>query len=332
MKAIEVVKSIEKRFGKEAIAGKKLDVAFIPTGSLALDVALGGGVARGRLIEFTGWESSGKTTGALHVAAEVQRMGKKVAYVDVEQAMDLFYAEAIGVNVDIEADDPMFYLSQPDCAEDAIEIVREFAKSEEIGLIVLDSIAALVPKAVIQGEAGDAKMAIVARIMSQMLPTLVAPARKSGVVILFINQYREKIGQIYGDSKTTPGGNAMKFYASQRVEWIRFGSEKEDEEIVSNKTRCKVLKNKVAPPFRIAEFLIKFGVGIDKTNELLQMAVDYSIINKSGSWYNYGTTKLGQGMANVSSLLEDNPELLEEIKLKLYETLGLDGTEKTDSK
>ncbi len=323
MKTSDVVKNIHKRFGSEALAGSKVDVDFVPTGSIALDIATGGGIPKGRVIEYVGWESSGKTTGALHLAAEVQKLGSKVAYIDVEQALDPFYAEQLGVNMDLDAEDPTFFLSQPDCAEDALEIAREFAKSEEIGLIVIDSVAALVPKAVIQGEAGDTKMAITARMMSQMIPTLIGPARKSGVIILFINQYRNSIGVMFGDSKTTPGGNALKFYASQRLEWTRIGSNKEDDEIVSNRTRVKVIKNKVAPPFKIAEFTIRFGIGIDKIYEIVNLAVEYSVVDKKGSWYNYGDVKLGQGMVNVISLLEDNPELMQEIKEKLFETLGL---------
>jgi len=323
MKAIDAVKSIEKRFGKEAISGKKQDVEFVSSGTLSLDLALGGGVPKGRVIEYMGWESSGKSTGALHLAAEVQKTGKKVAYIDTEQALDLFYAEALGVDVDIEAENPNFFLSQPDCAEDALEIVREFAKSEEIGLIVLDSVAALVPKSVIQGEAGDAKMAVTARLLSQMVPTLIGPARKSGAIILFINQYRDKIGVMFGNPTTTTGGNALKFYASVRAEFARSGQEKDGEEIIANKTRVKILKNKVAPPFRKAEFGIVFGEGYDKLGDLIDVAVQYSVINKSGSWYSYSDTKLGQGAASVKSILQDNPELMDEITLKVYETLGL---------
>lgn len=323
MKSIEVVKNIEKRFGKEAISGNKLEVEFVSTGSLSLDLALGGGLPKGRVIEYMGWESSGKTTLALHAAAEVQKLGKKVAYIDVEQALDLFYAESIGVNVDITNPEPMFFLSQPDNGEEALEIVREFARAEDIGLIIIDSVAALIPKAVIQGEAGDAKIGLLARLMSSMIPTLISNARKSGCIILFISQYREKIGIMFGDSTTTTGGNALKFYASQRLDIARAGQEKEGEEVIANKVRVKVKKNKVAPPFRTAQFNIEFGKGIDKVTELIDLAVLYSVIDKKGSWYSYGTTKLGQGSVSVKVILENNPEFLEEIKLKLIETIGL---------
>jgi len=323
MKVSEVVKNVEKRFGKEAIAGKKMDVEFVHSGSIALDLALGGGIPKGRIVEFMGWESSGKTTLALTLAAEMQKLGKKVAYIDSEQAMDLEYANSIGVDVDIEAEEPNFYLSQPDCGEDALEIAREFAKSEDIGLIVIDSVAALVPKSVIQGEAGDAKMAVTARMLSQIIPTLVAPARKTGCIILFISQYREKIGVMFGDPTTTMGGNALKFYASQRLDIARCGQEKDGDEVVANKTRVKVKKNKVAPPFKQAEFQIAFGVGIDRFGEIINMAVDYSIIQKSGSWYSYSGSKLGQGIDAVKTIMRDNPELFEEVREKLLKTIGI---------
>lgn len=324
MELSKVLESIEKRFGKEAIAGKKVDVEFVPTGSISFDTAMGGGVARGRVIEFMGWESSGKTTMALHLAAEVQKLGLKVAYVDVEQSMDLFYAEQLGVNCDIDAKSPMFYLSQPDCGEDALEIVREFARSEEIGLIVIDSVSALLPKAVIQGETGDAKIGLLARMMSSMIPTLLSGARKSGCIILFINQYRDKIGVMFGNPTTTSGGNALKFYASQRVEFAKAGQEKDGDEVTANKTRAKVIKNKVAPPFKKAEFLIGYGTGVDKIYEIVEVGSELGVITKKGSWYSYEDTKLGQGAPGVKLILEDNPELLEEITKKVRLNLGLD--------
>lgn len=323
MKIDQVLASIEKRFGKEAVAGKKIDVEFISTGSIGLDVALGGGIARGRIVEFMGWESSGKSTMALHLASEVQKLGKKVAYIDVEQALDLFYAESLGVDCEIGKKDSNFFLSQPDTGEQALEIVREFAKAEEIGLIVIDSVAALVPQAVIDGEAGDAKMGLLARMMSAMIPTLIAPARQNNCIILFISQYRDKIGVMYGSSTTTGGGNALKFYASQRVEFAKCGQEKDGDEVTASKIKAKVLKNKVAPPFKKAEFNIEFGTGIDKIMEVVNLAVECEIIKKSGSWYSYGETKLGQGAAGVSNIMRDNIELYEEIDHKVRVNLGL---------
>jgi recombination protein RecA len=323
MKIEDALKSIEKRFGKEAICGNKVETKFVSTGSIGLDIACGGGIAEGRIVEYMGWESSGKTTLALHLAKEVQKLGKKVAYVDVEQAMDLDYAEAIGVDCDITKANPMFFLSQPDCGEDALEITREFAKVEEIGLIVIDSVAALVPKATIQGEAGDSKMGLLARMMSSMLPTLISNARKSGCIILFISQYREKIGVMFGDPTTTTGGNALKFYASQRLDIAKCGTEKEGEEIVANKTRVKVKKNKVAPPFKQANFNIEYGVGIDTVTEVIDLGVEFSVIKKAGSWFSYGETKLGQGVSGVKNILKDNPELYEELVLKIKANTGI---------
>lgn len=322
MKVSEVIKAVEKRFGKEAIVGSKVEVEFVSSGSLGLDIALGGGYAKGRIIELFGWESSGKSTLALHLSAEVQKLGKKVVYVDMENALDVYYAEAVGVNISFE-EDSNFILSQPDDGETAMEIVREFLKSEEVGLIVIDSVSALLPKAVINGEAGDSKIGLQARLMSSMLPTLLKGAQKSGCIVLFINQLREKIGVMFGNPQTTMGGKALGFYASQRLEVARSGQEKDGDEVTANKTRVKVVKNKVAPPFRKAEFLIGFGEGIDKTDELIQIGVAYSVIKKSGSWFSYGETKLGQGAAGVKAILIDNPELYDEIKDKINETLGL---------
>ena len=323
MELKQAIQNIEKRFGKEAIAGQKLEVDFVSSGSLTLDLALGGGYAKGRVIEIYGAESSGKTTLALSAAAEIQKLGKKVAYIDMENALDLFYAEALGVNCDIGDKDSQFILSQPDDAETAFEILRELIKVEEIGLAVIDSVSALVPKAVIQGEAGDAKIGLTARLMSSMIPTLLSTAKKSGCIVIFINQIRDKIGVFYGPSTTTSGGNALKFYASQRLEVARAGQEKEGDEVVANKTRVKVVKNKVAPPFKKAEFNIVFGQGIDSLDELINLCVEFSIIEKKGSWYSYGDVKLGQGADNVKSILLDNEELLEEIKANFNKISGL---------
>lgn len=322
IKVSDVVKNVEKRFGKEAIVGGKVEVEFVSSGSLGLDIALGGGYAKGRIVELFGWESSGKSTLALHLAAEIQALGKKVVYVDMENALDVYYAEALGVNISFD-ENSNFILSQPDDGETAMEIVREFLKSEEVGLIVIDSVSALLPKAVIQGEAGDAKIGLQARLMSSMLPTLLQNAKKNNTIVLFINQLREKIGVMFGNPQTTMGGKALGFYASQRLEVARCGQEKDGDEVTANKTRVKVVKNKVAPPFKKCEFLIEFGTGIDKIDELINLGVDYSVIKKSGSWYSYGDVKLGQGVVGVKAILEDNPELYEEIKSKVYETLGL---------
>lgn len=320
MKLEEVKKSIEKRFGKEAIVGEKIECEFISSGSIGLDLALGGGFARGRVAEMFGWESSGKTTLALHLVAEVQKKGLKVGYIDLENALDVYYAEALGVNVDFENN---FILSQPDDGETALEIVRELLKVDDIGLIVVDSVGALLPKAVLQGEAGDAKIGLAARLMSSMMPVIAQAANKSNAIVLFINQKREKIGVMFGNPETTMGGNALKFYASQRLDVARSGQEKDGDEVTANKTRVKIVKNKVAPPFKKAEFNIEFGTGIDKISELIDLAVEFSLIKKSGSWYSYGDTKLGQGASGVKSILNDNPELEEEIRNKLYETIGL---------
>ena len=319
----QVLSNIEKRFGKEAVSGNQIDAHFISSGCIGLDAALGGGICTGRIVEYMGWESSGKSSMALHLAAEVQKTGKKVAYVDVENALDLFYAESLGVDCKIGQPNSNFFLSQPDCGEDALEIVREFSKASDIGLIVIDSVAALVPKAVIQGEAGDAKIGLLARMMSAMIPTLISTARKNDCIVLFISQYREKIGVMFGSPVTTTGGNALKFYASQRVEFGKAGQEKEGDEIVATKIRAKVMKNKVAPPFKQALFNIIFGVGVDKIGEVIDIAVEQETISKKGSWYSYGDTKLGQGSNAAKLILQDNPELFEEIDRKVRINLGL---------
>ena len=315
----DIISSIEKRFGKEAISGTHNECGFVSSGSIGLDLALGGGYAQGRIIEIMGWESSGKSSVALHLASEVQKLGKIVAYIDMEHAMDLEYAN----NLDVKTEGDLWYMSQPDNGEEGLEIAREFLKSEDVGLIVIDSVTALVPKAVLQGEAGDSKMALLARLMSSMLPTMIAQARKTGCIILFINQYRDKLGITWGPTTTTSGGNALKFYASQRLEIARAGQEKdkETEEVTANKTRVKVIKNKVAPPFRKAEFNIVFGKGIDKVQEVIDIAVEMEIIKKAGSWFSYDEVKLGQGNDSVKTIMEDNPELFEEINGKIRKNL-----------
>lgn len=322
MKLEQVLSDIEKKLGKEIIVGNKVDVEFVSSGSIGLDVALGGGFAKGRVVEIFGWESSGKTTIALHLAAEIQKLGGTVAYVDMEQAMDLDYAESLNVEVDF-TNKKKFLLSQPDNGEEALQLVKELLHADEIQLIVFDSVGALNPKAKMQGDVGDAKMGLEARLMSSTLPMLISGAKKTGCIIVFINQKREKIGVMFGSPETTMGGNALKFYASQRLDVSRIGQEKDGEDIVANKTRVKIVKNKVAVPFKKAEFSIEFGVGIDKIGEIIDLASDCEIIKKSGSWYAYGETKLGQGASNVKLILQDNPELLEEIENKVRVYFGL---------
>lgn len=322
MKLNDVLANIEKKLGKDIIVGNKIEVEFVSSGSIGLDFALGGGYAKGRVIELYGWESSGKTTLALHLAAEIQKLGGTVAYIDMEQAMDLEYAENLGVEIDFDSKDK-FLLSQPENGEQALELVRELLKADKVQLIVFDSVGALNPKAKLQGDIGDAKMGLEARLMSSTLPMLISDAKKTGCIILFINQKREKIGIMFGNPETTMGGNALKFYASQRLDVSRIGQEKDGDEVTANKTRVKVVKNKVAPPFKKAEFNIEFGVGIDKIAELVDLAVECEIIKKSGSWYSYGDTKLGQGSTGVKSILQDNPELFEEIDKKVRINLGL---------
>ncbi len=318
MNISEAVKNIEKRFGKEAISGKQEGVQFVSSGSLSLDIALGGGWAKGRIAELFSWESGGKSTLAASLAVNVQKEGKTVVYVDAEHAVDMEYFEAIGIDSENN-----WIMCQPSDGEEGLEIVREFVKCEEIGLIVIDSVTALVPKAVLQGEAGDAKMGLQARLMSSMLPTMIKMARESGCIILFINQLREKIGVMYGSPETTTGGNALKFYASQRVKLTKGGTNKDGEESISNTVKAQVIKNKVAPPFKKAEFDIVFGEGIDRFTETLNIAVELEIVKKSGSWFNYGTVKLGQGMNNVKALLLDNTEVYQEIEDKVLINLGL---------
>lgn len=321
-KGIEsVLGIIEKKFGKEAIVGELIEIERISSGCLSLDIALGGGYPVGRIIEVMGWESSGKTTLALHLAVEIQKLGKRVAYVDTEHSLDLFYAASLGIDVDF--DNKNFVLSQPNNGEEAMGITRELANSGEFGLIVLDSVAGLVPKALINGEVGDQKMGLIARLMSSWVPALTSPANQSGCIICFISQFREKIGVMFGSPTTTTGGNALKFYASQRLEVSRIGQVKDGDEVLANRSRVKVIKNKVSAPFKKAEFNIVFGEGIDKFADILDLAVEVEIVKKSGSWYTYGEIKLGQGSQKVNELLKDNLELFEEIENKLKAELGL---------
>ena len=321
LKALQLtLDKIEKGYGKGTIM--KLgdnaieDVQVIPSGSLGLDLALGvGGYPRGRVIEIYGPESSGKTTLAIHAIAEAQKCGGIAAFIDAEHAFDRFYAKKLGVDIE------NLYISQPDNGEQALEIADHLIRSGAIDIIVIDSVAALTPKSEIEGEMGESKMGLQARLMSQALRKLTANINRTNTTCFFINQLREKIGVMFGNPETTTGGNALKFYASVRVDIRRIGQLKEGEDIQGNRTRVKVVKNKLAPPFRKAEFDILYGLGISKTGELIDMGVDLNILKKSGSWFSYGDTRLGQGRDAVKNLLRDNPELSEEIEAKIKAAL-----------
>lgn len=313
----DVLSRIEKTFGKGAIqnmAGKSAEkYEVVSTGSLGLDLALGiRGLPFGRIVELYGGESSGKTTSTLHIIAEAQKLGKRAAFLDVEHAFDPSYAENLGIDLS------QLYLSQPDTAEQTLEIADMLAQSGEFQVIVIDSVAAMVPKAELEGEMGDSRMGVMARLMSQGLRKLTGTVSKNNVLLLFINQTREKIGIVFGNPTTTTGGNALKFYASIRMEVSKGQQVKDGDEILANKTKVKVVKNKCAPPFKVAEFQIEFGKGIDKIQEVLAFAVENGIIKKAGSWYSYGENKLGQGEAGVKQLLLDNPEFAEEIEAKVF--------------
>ncbi|MCL4481099.1 MAG: recombinase RecA [Bacteroidetes bacterium] len=319
LKALQLtMDKIEKSYGKGSIMrlGDKPvdDVAAISSGSIALDLALGiGGYPKGRVIEIFGPESSGKTTLAIHAIAEAQKQGGIAAIIDAEHAFDPGYATKLGVNIN------ELLISQPDNGEQALEIADNLIRSGAIDIIVIDSVAALTPKAEIEGEMGDSKMGLQARLMSQALRKLTANISKTKTCCIFINQLREKIGVMFGNPETTTGGNALKFYASVRVDIRKIGQLKDGEEVQGNHTRVKIVKNKIAPPFRKAEFDIIFGEGISKTGEIIDLGVELDIIKKSGSWFSYGETKLGQGRESVKVLLKDNPELAEEIEKKIIE-------------
>ena len=324
-KALDIaLKQIDKQFGKGALvklSEKSIEpIASIPTGSFGLDLALGiGGIPKGRIIEVYGPESSGKTTLALSMIAEVQKQGGVAAFIDAEHALDVVYAKHIGVDVD------NLLVSQPDYGEQALEIVETLARSGAVDLIVVDSVAALTPKAEIEGNMGDAQVGVQARLMSQALRKLTSAIHKMNTTVVFINQIRMKIGTMgYGNPETTTGGNALKFYASVRLDVRRIATLKQSDKEVGNRVKVKVVKNKVAPPFRIAEFDIMFGKGISREGELIDYGVKLDIIDKSGAWFSYGATRLGQGKENAKEFLKQNPQVAQEIENKIKEAMGVE--------
>lgn len=321
LKALQAaMDKIEKSYGKGSImkmGDDKIDeIAVVSTGSIALNAALGvGGYPRGRVIEIYGPESSGKTTLAIHAIAEAQKAGGIAAFVDAEHAFDRFYAEKLGVDIE------NLYISQPDSGEQALEIAEQLIRSSAIDIIVIDSVAALTPKAELEGEMGDSKMGLQARLMSQALRKLTAAINKTNTICIFINQLRDKIGVMFGSPETTTGGNALKYYASVRLDIRRIGQLKDGDEVRGSQTRVKVAKNKVAPPFRKAEFDIMYGEGISRSGEIIDLGAELGIIKKSGSWYSYNETKLAQGRESAKEMIKDNPELAEEIAGLIFEAL-----------
>ena len=322
-KAVEqAISQIEKQFGKGSIMKMSddnvINVPAIPTGSLALDLALGvGGVPRGRVVEIFGPESSGKTTLALHIAAEAQKREGMVAFVDAEHALDMAYARKLGVDVD------SLLVSQPDTGEQGLDIAEILVRSGAIDVLVVDSVAALVPRAEIEGDMGDSHMGLQARLMSQALRKLTGTISKSKTCVIFINQIRMKIGVMFGNPETTTGGNALKFYASQRLDIRRTGAIKDGTDVVGNRTKVKVVKNKIAPPFKEAEFDIMYSQGISRIGDVLDIATNFNIIQKSGTWFSYGEIRLGQGRENVKRYLAENEEMLKELDIKVRQKLGL---------
>lgn len=324
LKALDAaLANIEKQFGKGTVmklgdTAANMNVEAIPTGSLSLDLALGiGGVPKGRIIEIYGPESSGKTTVALHIVAEVQKSGGIAGFIDAEHALDPVYAGNIGVDIN------NLYISQPDNGEQALEITETMVRSGAVDVIIVDSVAALVPKAEIDGEMGDSHVGLQARLMSQALRKLTAVISKSNCVVIFINQLREKVGVMFGNPETTTGGRALKFYSSVRLDVRRIETLKQNGEVIGNRTRVKVVKNKVAPPFKEAEFDIMFGKGISKEGDILDLAVKENIINKSGAWFSYNGEKIGQGRENSKIFLQDNPEIASEVENKVRASAGL---------
>ena len=313
---VAALSQIEKNYGKGSVMKlgqrQEMNIEAIPTGSLGLDVALGiGGIPKGRIIEIFGPESSGKTTLTLHIIAEAQKKGGTCAFIDAEHALDPVYAKKVGVNTD------ELIISQPDTGEQALEITDTLVRSGAVDLVVIDSVAALVPKAEIDGEMGDSHMGLQARLMSQALRKLTASISRTNCVVIFINQIRMKIGVMFGSPETTTGGNALKFYASIRMDIRRIGSIKDKEEVVGNQTRVKVVKNKVAPPFRTIDFDIMYGSGISREGEIIDIGVKYDFIEKSGSWFSYGDVRIGQGRENAKQYMKDNPAVADELSEKI---------------
>ena len=324
LKALDAaISQLEKQYGKGTIMklgdpSAKMQVETIPTGSLSLDLALGlGGIPKGRIVEIYGPESSGKTTVTLHMIAEVQKRGGIAGFIDAEHALDPIYAKNIGVDID------NLYISQPDCGEQALEITETMVRSGAVDIVVVDSVAALVPKAEIDGDMGDSHVGLQARLMSQALRKLTAVISKSNCTVIFINQLREKVGVMFGNPETTTGGRALKFYSSVRLDVRRIEALKQSGEVVGNRTRVKVVKNKIAPPFKEAEFDIMFGEGISRVGDILDLAAENNIVNKSGAWYAYDGNKIGQGRENVKNFLKENPSICEEIETKVRELFGL---------
>ena len=331
LKALDAaLTQIERQYGKGAVMklgdpSAQMNVETIPTGSLSLDIALGlGGIPKGRIIEIYGPESSGKTTVTLHMIAEVQKRGGIAGFIDAEHALDPVYAKNIGVDVD------NLYISQPDNGEQALEITETMVRSGAIDVVVVDSVAALVPKAEIDGDMGDSHVGLQARLMSQALRKLTAVISKSNCTVIFINQLREKVGVMFGNPETTTGGRALKFYSSVRLDVRRIESLKQSGEVTGNRTRVKVVKNKIAPPFKEAEFDIMFGEGISQEGDILDLAANVNIVVKSGAWYAYEGNKIGQGRENAKQYLKDNPEICKEIENKVREHYGLQGVEKAE--
>ncbi len=331
LKALDAaISHIEKQYGKGSVMklgdeSAKMNVETVPTGALSLDIALGlGGLPKGRIIEVYGPESSGKTTVALHAVAEVQKRGGIAGFIDAEHALDPVYAKNIGVDID------NLYISQPDNGEQALEITETMVRSGAVDIVIVDSVAALVPRAEIDGEMGDTHVGLQARLMSQALRKLTAVISRSNCIVIFINQLREKVGVMFGSPETTTGGRALKFYSSVRLDVRRIEALKQGGEVVGNRTRIKVVKNKVAPPFREAEFDIMFGQGISREGDLLDLAADIGIINKSGAWYAYNGEKIGQGRENAKGYLKENPALVKEVDTKVRAHYDMNGDGKTE--
>ena len=328
LKALDAaISQIEKQYGKGAImklgdSGANMNVETVPTGCLSLDIALGlGGVPKGRILEVYGPESSGKTTVALHMVAEVQKAGGIAGFIDAEHALDPVYAKNIGVNIDD------LYISQPDNGEQALEITETMVRSGAVDIVIVDSVAALVPKAEIDGDMGDSNVGLQARLMSQALRKLTAAISRSNCIVIFINQLREKVGVMFGSPETTTGGRALKFYSSIRMDVRRIETLKQSGEFVGNRTRVKVVKNKIAPPFKEAEFDIMFGQGISREGDILDLAANINVVNKSGAWYAYEGDKIGQGRENAKTFLKEHPEMRDEIEQKVRDFYKLDGSE-----